>query len=263
MASWDFTEAEFMVMWADLVQDNLPLPFLSKSKANSTAEYENERRQAREAAREKFDPGVLAMIKAVAEPDLSVALSGWDEQEPLGAAGQIRVLGARQGSMGYVVTQKPGESFWHGGGYSIRECDPVQLADELVRELPDAEAGQQGDIVLPARRDEPADTESEGITVRDWMTDSDSARSSRFFRAQTDRIGKITVTQGKSIFGPRGITEHVLRWRDIRDDGRYVITDQNPPTAAAADERRAIALINSRIAAVIRVIKEEREGLYQ
>ncbi|MFI6870179.1 ESX secretion-associated protein EspG [Nocardia sp. NPDC050406] len=260
---WNFTESEFMVLWRDLVDDNLPMPFVSKSKAESYRDYLEEVRRAREGARQKFDEAALVMINAIAAPDLSVVVSAWDEQEPLKGKGEIRIRAVRQGSNGYLVKQESGETFWHGGGYKIRACDPLRLADEVVRELPEMAAGKQTDLVLPVQDEATVDAKPGGITVRDPMADSDAARAARFHKAATDRIGRINVVQGQSIFGPRGITDRVLQWRDVREDGRYVISDQNPQRAVPADAQRTVALINSQIASVIRVIKEERESVHR
>ncbi|MEU4342430.1 hypothetical protein AB0H00_14360 [Nocardia sp. NPDC023852] len=52
----------------------------------------------------------------------------------------------------------------------------------------------------------------------------------------------IGIEQGRLRFGPRGITRRALAWRDLADDGRYVITRGTPrsrhrPTPTACPQR--------------------------
>ncbi|MFB7721506.1 ESX secretion-associated protein EspG [Nocardia sp. NPDC056100] len=258
---WSFTESEFFVLWQDILKENLPLPFLYTSRNKARDAFDEEMRQARESVEQTLDARTREMIAAASGPDLYLAVSAWNEQTPLEPSELIRILAVRQGSKGYVLTQKIGESFWYGAGYSVVECDPLRISDEVVRALPDVSAGQQGDIVLAAAADESYEYEYGRSSIVDVSAPSTETRSARFMSAPTDRAGEIVIAQGRSIYGPRGVTQRVLGWRDLRDDGRYVVADQNPSLAVSADAKRLVTLINSQVADVVRAIKEEREGI--
>ncbi|NNH74043.1 hypothetical protein HLB23_30020 [Nocardia uniformis] len=99
------------------------------------------------------------------------------------------------------------------------------------------------------------------LVVAAHVTRGENAvRSARFLRVPATFSGEIQITQGSSVFGPRGINRHTVGWRDLTDYGRYVVTDR-PAMALAADAKRFVSVLNSRIASVIAAIKEEREQI--
>ncbi|WP_433204931.1 ESX secretion-associated protein EspG [Nocardia sp. CA-107356] len=254
---WKFTETEFFVLWKDATNDILPGPFSFRSESESMTEFEDEIRSTRERLSHTMNRATREIFEAIANPDLYVLVTGWNEKVALDPAAQIRVLASRKSIKGYSITQLPGDSFWQSSGYIVTECDPLRLADEAVRALPDTQVGQQRDFELTNHAD--YDYGYGGSSVQDTFTESREGRSHRFLQEAASRAGRIRVIQGRSVFGPRGCAQHELRWRDLDGDGRYVITDEKPPAVRAVDAKRLTALINTRIAAVIRSIKEERE----
>ncbi|MFF3566699.1 ESX secretion-associated protein EspG [Nocardia jiangxiensis] len=255
--TWKLGEAEFFVLWKDHTDDIMPLPFSYTSRAKVSADFAIELAEARATLREKMDQSLEDVVRSIIEPDLYVTVTGWDEADPLRFSEEIRVMATRRGPQGYLLTQAPGDSFWHGGGYSIVECDPLLLADEAVAILPEMPAGKRGQIVLT---DDEADLDYDfgSSAVEDTFTDTEYVHAKNFLETTAVHAGQIIVAQGPSMFGPRGHTEHTLKWRDIEDDGRYAITDEHPPVAIPADAGTLKSLINNRIADVVRVIKEER-----
>lgn len=267
---WRFTELEFALLWRDMIGDQLPVPFLFTSRAASPEEYRATRRAAQESLQEKVTREVTDIIDAMAKSDLNLSVYGGDDRDPIHAASMIRILATRKGERGYIVTQLPGASYFDRGGYTIARCDPLRLADKIVESLPDVPAGGRGDVELTSpdahamlyvNRSEADDLEyAASRSVVDPYENELSSRSARFLRAPATNSGEIQITQGNSVFGPRGIKRHTVGWRDLDGEGRYVITDR-PAAALAADSKRFVSVLNTRIAAVIRAIKEEREQL--
>ncbi|GAB2688937.1 ESX secretion-associated protein EspG [Nocardia thraciensis] len=258
MRSWELTEAEFFVLWKDHTDDVLPIPISFTSRAEVYEDFVREKATARARLDEILEPALHDAVRTIIRSDFYIVVTGWDESRPLRHEGEIRVLAARQGAHGYTATQAPGESFWLGGGITITECDPLRLADKAVAALPDMAAGKRGHIAITDDEKAELDYNYGSSAVHDSFSESVQVRAKNFIDTTAIRAGQITIAQGQSIFGPRGLTEHKLRWRDIDNDGRYVITDEHPPVAVPADTGKLTAMINSRSADIVRAIKEER-----
>lgn len=253
--SWRFTEAEFYVLWMDRVGVEPPEPFMFTSATRTADEFDLELREARESLSHKLGGDFSSVLDAMANPDLYLTGYGWDEQDQWGTDAMVRVRAARKGPKGYVISQLPGATYWRRGGYTVSECDPLRLADAMVAAMPSAERGGLGDIGLAS--DEQNIDHDFGRSAIAAAPDTAVSRTQEFLKASVSHAGEIHIVQGNSVFGPRGITRHQVLFRDLRDDGRYAITD-NPARALAVDKARFISVINSYIAAVIQVIKDER-----
>jgi hypothetical protein len=199
------------------------------------------------------------VLDVLAFPDLRIVAEGYDGQDPWKPEVPVRLHGVRRGDHGYVFSELSGETYWHSGGFTVTECDPVDLAGVIVRALPDVGPGRSADVALSTRVERnDLDYSYGGSAVRDSFDDSVSDRSATFLALPASCVGTIDVIQGRSRFGPRGITRHRLEWRDVEEDGRYAIDDGNPPIAMATDAKRLTAMTNTRVAEVVRAIKDER-----
>jgi hypothetical protein len=258
--TWKFTEVEFYVLWDELKEGILPAPFWFTTDIDSAIEFDMLKTRAMDQLRLTLDRRAFReVLDAMLNPDLRIVLNGWDERPKSPPDRVVRMLAVRRGENGYVITARPGRTFLQSGGYEVIECSAVQLAETLVAAMPEVEAGRLSDIVLPARtQTEEMDYSFGASAVHDSFDDSVNERAQRFLQSETLRVGTIEIIQGHSIYGPRGVTQHLLEWRELVDDGRYVIDDQHPPTAFPADHKRLITMINARIAAVVRAIKDER-----
>ncbi|MEU1429299.1 ESX secretion-associated protein EspG [Nocardia sp. NPDC005746] len=253
--SWRFTEAEFYVLWRDRTEEELPEPFMFSSAAETTDEFENELGDARKELSRKLRGDFEAVFDAISKPDLYLTFYGWDERDRWGTTSLKRLRATRKGAKGYLITQLPGETYWIRGGYVVEECDPLRLSDAIVAAAPSAERGVRGDIPL---------TSSDDDLDHDYGRSAIAARSENavtageaFLNAPMTAVGEIAVVQGSSVFGPRGIARHKLLFRDLEDDGRYVMVE-NPAQALAVDQTRFVSVINRYVAAVIQTIKDER-----
>ncbi|WP_280234050.1 ESX secretion-associated protein EspG [Nocardia cyriacigeorgica] len=257
--TWEFSDTEFFVLWKSLRRGGLPFPLFYTGRTEDPERFKAELLAAQEQLRRRLGTSFDPVLAAIADPDLRIVVNGGDGREPREPKGLVRLIGARRHDSGYLVRQLPGETYWHSGGFTVTECDAVGLADAVVAAMPEARAGKQRDVVLPAESPgDDLDHTYGGSAVHDSFDDSTAQRGAAFLAAPAPSYGTIDVVQGFSIFGPRGITRHRLRWRDIEDDGRYVIGDETPPVARPADRRSLTNTINTRVAAVIRAIKDER-----
>ncbi|WP_406236318.1 ESX secretion-associated protein EspG [Nocardia sp. NBC_01009] len=257
--TWKFTDLEFYALWFAEEGEGLPWPFYFTTTVPRHDEFERQKAEASSAVRHRLGRSFDDPLAAIVRPDVWVAVSGWDGREPRTPAALLRMLAVRRGDRGYLVAAQPGVTYWDSSGFTVTECDAVALADTVVDAMPKADPGRLSDIALPAQPGSDDMDYSYGASaVHDSFADSFAERAQRFLDTPTPSIGVIDIVQGRSLFGPRGITRYRIGWRDLEEDGRYVIDDQNPPLAVAADRKRMILMINTRIAAIVRAIKDER-----
>ncbi|MEU0503972.1 ESX secretion-associated protein EspG [Nocardia sp. NPDC005998] len=257
--TWNFTDLEFIAQWEALKQDYLPEPFVYTCRTWVNEDYIREQQDALARLRHSGDRSFDGVLEVLAFPDLRIVAEGYDPADQWNPNVQVRLHGVRRGDRGYVFAELSGETYWHSGGFTVTECDAVDLAGAIVRALPAVEPGRRADVVLSTQdQGDGLDYSLGRSAVHDSFDDSIADRSAEFLVLPISRIGTIDVIQGRSRFGPRGITRHRLQWRDLRDDGRYAIDDQTPPVARAIDAKHLTALINTRVAEVVRAIKDER-----
>ncbi|MBF6211555.1 ESX secretion-associated protein EspG [Nocardia puris] len=259
---WDFTDLEFVALWDGMREGSLPQPFSFISRTEFRQDFLRECARTRERLRDSEGHELARIFEDIARPDIAVRIRGLRGPDAAEPANVVRLLAVRRGERGYVVSQSPGETVEHSGGFTVTEVGALSLADAVVSRLPEVGPGTHKHIVLPTpeefadgRRD--MDDSHESSPLWDSFEPSDAHRAESFLRSATRGMGTMTVDQGRSKFGPRGRVRRRLEWRDVVEDGRYVIVSGSPPFAAAADERRMIAAINTEIAAVVKSIKDE------
>ncbi|QLY31853.1 ESX secretion-associated protein EspG [Nocardia huaxiensis] len=258
--SWRLTDLEFMVLWEDARREEYPpAPFVFTTKIPTIREFARAKEITRRNLRDRYDGELYPLMETIAHPDIRVVVDAWDPADLDRPAGLVRLLAVRRGDLGCLVTELPGESHWYSGGFIITECTALELADVVAEAMPELPAGRLPQLVLATPADEEnLDYSYERSAVRDSFAESAAERAAAFLRMPAERTGSITIQQGHSLFGPRGITSHRLTWRDLIDDGRYVIDDQTPPVAMPVDRKRLRLLLNNRIAAVVAAIRDER-----
>ncbi|MGI5218893.1 ESX secretion-associated protein EspG [Nocardia sp. CA-290969] len=256
--TWKLSDLEFVVAWERDQADLLPEPFVFTSRTPLYEDFLAEKQTVREQLRTGSDPAVERALEIIARPDIRIVAHGWTG-DPHDPAGRIRMLGVRRGNAGYLVKQLPGETVWHSSGYVISEVDPLALSDLVAAELPDCAAGARGATILcsPAA-DTTMDYDYGRSAVTGTFEDSEEELAEQFRNTPATGQGRITVVQGCSRFGPRGICHYGLDWRDLREDGRYVIPLSDPLVATPADRTRLSAAISDATAAVVAAIRDER-----
>ncbi|MGI5219361.1 ESX secretion-associated protein EspG [Nocardia sp. CA-290969] len=252
---WKFTGLEFFALWSRLDRGGLPFPFFYTAATHDPAKFHADRARTHAELTRRLGHTFDTALEAMAQPDIRITVDGMGSRAPADPELLVRLSGVRRGVRGYVIHQLPGETCWHSGGFTITECDALHLADTLVAKMPEYAAGTRADTVLPGdQTDTELDYDPRRSRIRDYFTESPGARATAFLAAPLVRAGSIEVEQGYSVFGPRGIARYRIDWRDLEDDGRYIVDDQ---VARSADSRFAVAAVNSKIAAVIQSIKNE------
>ncbi|MEG8180157.1 ESX secretion-associated protein EspG [Nocardia terpenica] len=257
--TWRFTDIEFFVLWDSLKEGPLPPPLVFTSRTPLHDDFVRELVETQDALRSRVDSSFDEVLEVLLHPDIKIVVDGWDGADADDPKRCVRQYAARKGDRGYVVTQLPGETIWHSGGFVITETEAIALADAVVAALPEAEPGRQSGIVLAdADGGDELDYSYGRSAVADSFEESAPGRAARFLRAPAVTIGTIAVVQGWSRFGPRGIVRREIGWRDIEEDGRYAIAPDTSSAVVGVTTDRLRTMINTEIAVVVGAIKDER-----
>lgn len=260
--TWEFTDLEFNLLCEEVRQGELPAPFVFTSRTRLADDYEREKFEVHRELRTRFDHELDAMAAAIARPDVFVVAHAWNDQDFDNPEARTRVHAVRHRARGYVITQRPGETLMHAGGFDVAECDPHALADTVLALLPTCRAGRLSDIplVLPTSRPVTVDPgPSSGIADND-DTDDGTLGSDAFFATPAVSTGIVKVLQGRSKYGPRGRVEAGMLWRDLPDDGRYVIPLDHPaPVATAMSSARLTEWVREQIDHTLARMESHRE----
>ncbi|WP_405133507.1 ESX secretion-associated protein EspG [Nocardia sp. NBC_01388] len=255
--SWTLTDLEFLVLWEELGEEFLPIPLMYAGRTEWWDDHLANVVRTKEALRER-DPALAEVLPVLRMPDVRVEVRGWDGRDRTSPEASIRMLGIRSGDFGYLVVQHPGETVRHSAGFTVTEFDARELAAQIVAALPDTAAGRGREIVLAESEHTDEFDYGYGLSpAHETMEGTVIDRASDFLAAPAPSMGTIDVVQGRSRFGPRGIIRLQLEWRDLIDDGRYVVTADFPPVAAPADRKRMTTAVDTRITEVLMAIEDE------
>ncbi|MEV0108814.1 ESX secretion-associated protein EspG [Nocardia sp. NPDC050799] len=209
---WNLTGLQFKVLCDDLRLGGLPRPFTFTSNTRFADDYERERNEVRAALREVTDPRFDDMVRALTRPDIMVLANLWNERHHTDPQQCLRVHAVRRDDRGYVITQRPGETVAHSGGFDIAECSPAVLARTVVGLLPEAGAGRDPQSVSTGLAAGGANPDFRGFPASGTSCVSSGPDA-----------GVLKVIQGRLGFRVRGIIHVGLVWRDLPGDGRYVM----------------------------------------
>lgn len=251
--TWELTDLEFVVLCEEFRQGGLPEPFTYTSRTRLAADYRIEKAATLRALHDRDDYDLYTMADAISRPDVTITAKAWNDQDPEEATGWIRVHAVRQRARGFVIVQRPGETVWHSGGFDVTACDPHALAESVLAALPEAAAGRMPQITLVDPATAPDTRPYVPLISDDDEYEDDAAyRSAAFLAAPATAAGTIQVLQGRSMFGPRGRVDMGMRWRDLPDDGRYVIPmNQDIEVATGMGTKRMIEWTQDQIAEVL------------
>lgn len=256
--TWEFSGDEFDALWSGVDAEYMPEPFIHTSEPRSADAAEVALKQDWMTIKRRWGHELDEIIDVLTHPDIRVIVRGYGGGERLtDPAFSVRMLAVRKGEVGYLVRQRPGRTLYHADGFVITRHDALTLGDVVADQMPQAEAGRGQEI----RLDEPASDQldhSYGRSLVQHYDDDAAVRTLTFQQAPLDRDGFIDIEQGWSRFGPRGVVRLRLGWRDLTDDGRYVVVPGTPRVAVGADRKRVVSLINTQIAEVVRAIRDDR-----
>ncbi|WP_330183409.1 ESX secretion-associated protein EspG [Nocardia sp. NBC_01503] len=257
---WDFTDDEFKVLCNRFLDGWMPVPLAYTSRTPTLDEYERELSDVEAGLRDRLDTGLGSLFEVIQHPEVFIISGTWCDSDTENPQKRIRVHGARRGWRAVMITQQPGETVYHSGGFTLTECEPEALPALMVEQLPAAEAA--GGPPLPILFEPP---ERDPYEVRqslafDSFDDTAEIRSRAFWAKPADWTGFIRVLQGRSIYGPRGVMETTMLWRDLPGDGRYLIELDEPEVrAVGADPARLVQRIGQRVDRVLRHMEERGE----
>ncbi|MQY22490.1 ESX secretion-associated protein EspG [Nocardia macrotermitis] len=258
--TWNLSAAELVVAWDRLFAERLPSPLCALLPVHYADEYARLSSRTWVDMQDRYDGTLYDALGRVARAEVRVVAHAVDPRRPEDSTARVRVVGARQGAAAVLIRQLPGESMWHSGGFVVTMGDAGRLAGGMVGALPMCEPGRLPDIPMVQSQDR-SDTDH-------WYGQSAvfdnyrelEARSVAFVEHPVRMLGSIETSQGSSIFGPRGILTRRIYWRDLVDDGRYVIPDTPDPVAVGADQRRVAQLIATDIAVVLETLEDEHRA---
>nr|WP_206038273.1 ESX secretion-associated protein EspG [Rhodococcus sp. HNM0569] len=213
------SSAEFAAIWAATGQDRLPFPF----RLSSDHEFADTFAAEQHALRSRFARPEHALLEAavliLAEPQWRIEVFGWHGGPPdvESDATPIRMIGAAARGHGVVALQHAGPSSEIGGDVAIRGCEPYDLARQMVAQLPLVEAGMLHPVT--ARRGAHADERRRRALVAALNRPASGS-------------GVATVIRGPR---HRPATFGGIAWRDIADDGRYLVYGSDSATVVPGD----------------------------
>lgn len=253
----EFTPVEFAALYEELKEDGLPQPLSYRGVPQTYTESVRIKREAWQALRRRGGAELTQLVEALTRPDIRVIARGVDGLDPANPKRSLRILGVRKGDDAFLVRQEPGETMLDSAGFTVTRHDALALGDAVAAAFPSADAGRRRDFELVDRMAQDIDFSFGRSLVHD-TGDDPAADGADFLQQPEDLTGTIEFEQGSSRFGPRGILRLYLVWRDVVDDGRYVIVPGTPARVVPADRRRMVSLINMNIAEIVRAIKDDR-----
>jgi hypothetical protein len=256
--SWDVDPLEFLVRWESQGQPGLPAPLTFRSATESRTAFLGDKARVRARLRDEPRPDLNAAMAVLARPDVRVAVQARSGLDPADRRRCLRLYAARRGERACVVRQRIGETVDHSAGFTLTTGPAPALGELVANALPHAARGSRPATPLPgADRDSGHDY---GVGRRAWRDSFDEPpprAALRLLSTPPVTVGLIDIAQGRSRFGPRGLSGHRMTWRDLLDDGRYLITEDEPPLAVPADRAAVVAMINARIAEIVHRLRDE------
>lgn len=192
-------------------------------------------------------------MDGLTRPRYTIAVSGLHAGKPLNdTSHHIGMVSAWSGVGEVVVVarQRPGRSVARGGPVTVTRHALTKWGADLVRMLPrSAGAGR-------LRRDMGVEFDEIPLgfgTVRKVSASvSTSTAAAAFVHLTPTTCGSIRVQIGSEADGRRPTTT-MLHYRDIADDGRYLLVEGSPGTAAGVDDATMASVINRAVNAAKRV----------
>lgn len=258
---WDFTDIEFSVLWRRLVGAGVPRPLTFVTATRDIDEFEQEKYVAWRQVEGRLDAPLRTAIDVLARPEVYLRLRGWRDSALTDPRYLLKVRAGRAGANGYLLYQKPGVTDTSSGGYVLVECGPFGLSEAVVDLMPAVGAGRGGVIALPAPDAAEHAEHRSGASMFFEAAEVTVDQGAAFFDIPADRTGSIEILQNQSMFGSRGMRRDILVWRDLPDDGRYVIAlPSAAPTATPMTRDVLVDTIDESIARMMARVESHWEA---
>ncbi|WP_216894427.1 ESX secretion-associated protein EspG [Nocardia alni] len=260
------TSFELVVLWELMSNDRLPFPLTHWP----THRYEDDYIRAKKETAERISRNpplqppqgwetadLLQLWKAAVNPDIVIWAAGEGAGDETDMQTVTRVVGLRREGFAVVLAQQPGETIDRGGDVDVYQTDVVGLAKAVIARLPKAGRGKDKEVPIFPPESDRVGYRYDSSPVRDPIG-SPQQRSDRWRRAETTRVGKLKVEPGSGAHWIQDRRGYSMHWRDLADDGRYLIESTASPVAVAVDDNAFEIFVNQRVAALVRRIREDR-----
>ncbi|MEC3955056.1 ESX secretion-associated protein EspG [Nocardia sp. CDC153] len=236
---WELTDLEFQALCDRYRGGRMPRPFRFTSRIVLEDDYEREMFETRTRLDAELGPGFGVEFETIANPEVWVGIQAWIDTDFRNPATRLRLAGARRGRRAFVIKQEPAESLEHCGNITLLECEPEAMPALLIAQLPPREAGWRPAVSIVKEPPPPDLYASSASAAFDSFEDTTEAQSLAFLSTPAELTGAVRVVQGRSKYGPRGRAKATLVWRDLADDGRYLIdVDPETPIAVGVDAHK-------------------------
>lgn len=257
--NWEFTDVEFRVLTNRFLDGAMPPPLVYTSRTEDDDVYRRELQEVEAQLDDRLNT-LGAVFETLAKPEVVVFVHSWCDSDMDNPDKHIRVHGARRDRRAVMVIEKPAETLWHSGGFTVTECGPEELAGLMVAQLPATGTGRGPAVQIVV---DPPDRDTDHAPrplAFDSFDDPVEARSLAFLSRPADRSGSVRVAQGRSKYGPRGMMAATLVWRDLPDDGRYLIeVDPVEMQAVGVSPQRLAERIEQQVGLVLQHMEARGE----
>ncbi|RDI46113.1 ESX secretion-associated protein EspG [Nocardia mexicana] len=260
------TSLEVAVLWEMMSDDSLPFPLTHSPTHRYEDDYVRAKRETAERllanpplrGPQDWDSAeLLDLWEAAVNPDIVIRASGEGPGDATENPVVTRVLGLRRAGYALVLVQQHGEPIERGGDVDVYETDIVGLAKAVIDQLPKVGPGKLREVPIVTQEQAGLDPDSSGVF--DSMDPAPTyQRSERWRKAKSTHHGELVVEPGSAPHWLQDRSGYLVRWRDLADDGRYLIEPKPNPVAIPVDGNAFERFVNQRVAELVRRIRENR-----
>ncbi|KAA8879686.1 hypothetical protein F3087_43805 [Nocardia colli] len=251
------TSLELVVLWELMSDDTLPFPLTHWPTHQYESDYYQAKRETAERLLAILPEDAQQLWEAVVKPDIVIWAAGEAPDDETDMSAVTRVVGLRRESFAVVLAQEPGETAERGGDINVYETDVPGLAKAVLDQLPKVGPGRRGEIPILSEKPDGMDYSYGSSQVLEG-DESPEQRSDHWRNARATQFGELKVEPGSGVHWIQDRRGYLLRWRDLADDGRYVIEPKPNPVAIPVDGNAFEALVNQRVVELVRRIRENR-----
>ncbi|MFC9897062.1 ESX secretion-associated protein EspG [Nocardia sp. NPDC127579] len=255
------TSLELAVLWELMSNDKLPFPLAHWPTHQYEDDYIRAKKETAERLLAYLPEDAEQLWEAAVNPDIVIWAAGESPDDETDMSAVTRVVGLRREGYAVVLVQEPGESIERGGDIDVYETDIPGLARAVIEHLPKVGRGTQGEVPIVSKR---ADRMEYGYGSSRVLAPSQSTthqRSDAWRGAKATQIGELKVEPGGGAHWIQDRRGYLMRWRDLADDGRYLIEPRPNPIAIPVDDRAFERIVNQYVAELVRRIRENRPAI--
>ncbi|WP_069162228.1 ESX secretion-associated protein EspG [Nocardia altamirensis] len=258
------TSLELVVLWELMSNDKLPFPLTHWPTHQYEEDYYRAKRATAERLLQYLPADAEQLWEAAVNPDIVIWAAGESPDDETDMSAMTRVVGLRREGYAVVLVQQPGETADRGGDIDVYETDVAGLAKAVIGQLPKVERGKQGEIPILSEQSNAISAQSDDMDYSYGSSqvleaiDPPQTRSDRWRNAKATQIGELKVEPGSGAHWIQDRRGYLVRWRDLVDDGRYLIEPKPNPIAIPVDDKAFERFVNQRVVELVQRIRENR-----